>query len=114
VKRTNLNLALKEAVLKAGIEIKEGWKLESIGEVPRNDNETGVVVAIAEDGRREEGEFLVGCDGIKSAVRSLVLFSHGLPEGEVEFTGLTQVCSPPFFPPSHPIFSFVFALKYIN
>ena len=87
VKRTFLNLGLKNAVLEAGIELREGWKLVDV------DERDGKVVAISEDGRREEGDFLVGCDGIHSSVREVVLRSHGVVgREEVEFTGLTQVC----------------------
>ncbi|KUJ09375.1 FAD/NAD(P)-binding domain-containing protein [Mollisia scopiformis] len=84
VKRTALNLALKEACLDAGIPVLEGWKLKDIIETENS------VTAIAEDGRMEEGAFLIGCDGIKSATRNLVLKGHGMQEEDTTFTNLTQ------------------------
>lgn len=88
VKRTTMNLALKEALAHAGIKVHEGWKLKDIIE-----SEHGIE-AISEDGRREEGSFLVGCDGIKAVSRSLLLAKHSIPEETASYTGLTQA-SPP-------------------
>lgn len=85
VKRTSLNLALKNELEREQIDLREGWHLKNIIE-----KEDGVV-AIAVDGRIQEGSFLIGCDGIKSIVRSLVLAQHGLSQGDASFTGLTQV-----------------------
>ena len=51
------------------------------------------VVAIAKDGRPETGNFLIGCDGIKSVTRSLLLAQHGLSQEAASYTGLTQVSS---------------------
>ena len=85
VKRTALNLALKEAVRAAGIPVHEGWKLKNITE--KNES----VVALSEDGREVEGSFLIGCDGIKAVSRSLILKEHGTGEETAEYTGLTQV-----------------------
>lgn len=84
VKRTALNLALKDKCLAAGITVLEGWNLQKIIESKNG------VTAIAKDGRQEEGSFLIGCDGIKSVTRSLVLRTHGIGEEEATFTGLTQ------------------------
>lgn len=86
IKRTHLNLALEDALVEAGMPVLSGWKLKEIIET-----ENGAT-AIAEDGRKEKGSFLIGCDGIKSVVRRLVLKGHSIEEGEAEFTGLTQVC----------------------
>ncbi len=85
IKRTVLNLALKEALVDAGIELHEGWKLKEIQE-----NETGVT-AISEDGDRIEGSLLIGCDGIKSVSRGLLNKQHGLDPEEAVYTGLIQV-----------------------
>lgn len=84
VKRTRLNLALKDAFLASSIPLYEDWKLASLTET------TGGVIATASDGRTMEGAFLIGCDGLKSVTRSLVLAQHGRIEGDAEFTGLTQ------------------------
>lgn len=87
VKRTALNLALKEALNVAGIPVHEGWKLKKVAE--KNDT----VVAISKDGREVEGSFMIGCDGIKAVSRSLVLKEHGLGEEVADYTGLIQVSS---------------------
>jgi len=85
VKRTRLNLALKAALNREHIDVTEGWKLQDATETD------DLVRVISEDGRLVEGSFLIGCDGIKSVTRSLILAEHGLPEGDAEYTGLTQV-----------------------
>jgi salicylate hydroxylase len=85
VKRTTLNLALKNALELEKIEIREGWKLKEI--IEREDG----VAAISLDGNMVEGSFLIGCDGIKSVSRSLILDQYGLSQGEASYTGLTQV-----------------------
>lgn len=87
VKRTTLNLALKEELENAGIQVHEGWKLKEIIE-----SENGVEAA-SEDGRSEEGSFLIGCDGLKAVSRSLILAKHGISEEAETYTGLIQVIS---------------------
>ena len=84
-KRTTLNLAFKEGLENSGIQVLEGWKLKEIVE-----SEEGVQ-AISEDGRREMGSFLIGCDGLKAISRSLILAKHGISEEAATYTGLTQV-----------------------
>jgi len=84
VKRSVLNLALKLELAEASIELHEGWKLQEIIEKEES------VVAIAADGKEVEGSFLIGCDGIKSVTRSLVLAQHDIGEGDASYTGLTQ------------------------
>jgi salicylate hydroxylase len=85
VKRTTLNLALKQALAGAGILVHEGWKLKDIVETAIG------VEAISEDGRIEKASFLVGCDGIKAVSRTLILAKHGIHEEPASYTGLTQV-----------------------
>ena len=82
--RTQLNSTLRDALLSCGIAIHQGWKLEDIRET-----ETGVT-AISTDGRRLEGSFLVGCDGLKAISRSVLLRRKGITQENVDFTGLTQ------------------------
>ena len=89
VKRTALNLKLKEALAAAGIIVHEGWKLK---EVTKTENG---VIALSEDGRKVEGSFLIGCDGIKAVSRSLVLREHGASEEKAEYTRLTQASRSP-------------------
>jgi salicylate hydroxylase len=86
IKRTNLNLLLKNMVLEEGIEVREGWGLVNIQE--HEDS----VTATFSNGESVTGSFLVGCDGIKSATRAFLHRQRGVEEGAPLFTGLVQVC----------------------
>ena len=88
VPRAELNLALKEKLISKAIPLHEGWRLKDI-----QVTDTGVV-AISEDGKRIEGFFLVGCDGLRGKSRDLLLTRKGESQGEAAFTGLTQVVRP--------------------
>lgn len=85
IKRTTLNLLLKEKVLQEGIEVREGWALVDIQE--HEDS----VTATFSNGNSVAGSFLVGCDGIKSASRGILQKQKGVEEGLPSYTGLTQV-----------------------
>ncbi|PQE31679.1 Salicylate hydroxylase protein [Rutstroemia sp. NJR-2017a WRK4] len=105
VKRTEFNLHLKQAVLDAGIELHEGWKLVDI-----EDSEYGVT-AISEDGQKVEGSFLIGCDGIRAMSRSILLKRKGIEEPEASYTGLIQTACMSPTPASlknHPIILNIF------
>ncbi|XP_037040981.1 aurachin C monooxygenase/isomerase-like [Bradysia coprophila] len=84
VKRTTLNLALKDALKADNIKVHEGWKLKDIME-----NEDSVT-AVSETGEKVVGSFLIGCDGIKAISRLVILKKHGAEEEEASYTGLTQ------------------------
>ncbi|KAF3069286.1 3-hydroxybenzoate 6-hydroxylase 1 [Trichoderma lentiforme] len=84
IRRTVLNLLLKNKVLEEGIEVREGWGLIDIQE--HKDS----VTATFSNGESVTGSFLVGCDGIKSASRALLQKQKGVEEGAPSFTGLTQ------------------------
>lgn len=84
VKRTALNLALKDALRAANILVYEGWKLNDIVEGE------DYVTAVSESNERVHGSFLIGCDGIKAVTRSIILKEHGAEEKEASYTGLTQ------------------------
>lgn len=86
IRRTSLNLLLKNKVLEEGIEVREGWGLVDIQE--HGDS----VTATFSNGESVTGSFLVGCDGIKSAARVILQRQRGIEEGAPSFTGLTQVC----------------------
>ena len=88
VPRAELNLMLKEELVRNGIPLHEGWRLHDIEETA-----TGVV-ATSVDGQRVEGSFLVGCDGLRGTSRELLLKRKGLSQGPATFTGLTQVVQP--------------------
>jgi salicylate hydroxylase len=87
--RSSLNRHLKDALLSAEIPLKSEFKVSEIIE-----GEDQVTV-VAEDGRKESGSFVIGCDGINSVVRAWILNSHGLPPESVNFTGIVQVRSLP-------------------
>lgn len=84
LKRTVLNLALKDALKAANILVCEGWKLKDIVE-----DEDGVT-AFSESNEKVSGSFLIGCDGIKAVSRMATLKKHGIDEEEASYTGLTQ------------------------
>ena len=85
VKRSIFNLALKSALQDAGIPFIEGWKLSQIIESEIS------VAAASSDRQTETGSFLIGCDGIRSSTRTILLSQRGIIELEPQFTGLTQV-----------------------
>jgi salicylate hydroxylase len=84
VKRTRLNLMLKNMLLDRQIDVREGWELEDIEETDSS------VTARFKGDRRETGAFLIGGDGIKAASRRILLRNQGLTEGLPPFSGLTQ------------------------
>jgi salicylate hydroxylase len=85
VRRTTLNLRLKDMLLDLGVEVREGWQLVDI--VEGEDS----VTATFNGGRSVTGSFLIGCDGIKGASRSILLRQQGINDGLPSYTGLTQV-----------------------
>lgn len=100
VKRTGLNLALKKMAEDAGIEVREGWALESVSEDSDADADADssrsgrkTVTARFANGESVRGDFLIGCDGIKAASRdALQQLKNGASNQQQPpaFTGLTQ------------------------
>ena len=86
--RSSLNHHLKNALLSAEVPLVSEFKVSEILE------EEEQVTVIAEDGRKETGSFVIGCDGLNSIVRASILDSHGLPPEPVQFTGIVQVRFP--------------------
>ena len=86
IPRSFLNRFLKDAISSAGIPVISEFKVSAIVE------EEDQVTVVAEDGRREEGGFVIGCDGLNSVVRASILKSNNKPVELVEFTGIVQVC----------------------
>lgn len=76
---------LKNALLTQGVDVREGWELSDIKE------DEDSVTAYFNGGRSVTGSFLIGCDGIKSASRTILLRMKGISEGPPSYTGLTQV-----------------------
>ncbi|CAI6013759.1 unnamed protein product [Clonostachys chloroleuca] len=84
VRRTTVNLKLKNMLLDIGVDVREGWELVDIQE-----NEDSVT-AFFDGGRSVTGSFLIGCDGIRAASRSILLRNQGIAQGAPVYTGLTQ------------------------
>lgn len=84
VRRTFLNLKLKQMLIDLDVDVREGWELIDIKE----DDDS--VTAVFNDGRTVKGSMLVGCDGINSAARAAILRMQGITEGMPTYTGLTQ------------------------
>ncbi|KIW21513.1 hypothetical protein PV08_02093 [Exophiala spinifera] len=84
VKRTELNLMLKNMLTDLNVEVREGWELEDIEE-----GENSVTAHFKGHGS-VTGSFLIGCDGIKAASRRILLSKRGISEGLPDFSGLTQ------------------------
>ncbi|GLB07584.1 hypothetical protein AtubIFM57258_002931 [Aspergillus tubingensis] len=86
IKRSVLNLHLKTTLQKHGIPLYEGYHLENIHE------HANQVTAIFTNGESITGSFLIGCDGIKSSTRKILLSQKAeITEGPPTFTGLIQV-----------------------
>ncbi|KAK5993822.1 3-hydroxybenzoate 6-hydroxylase-like protein [Cladobotryum mycophilum] len=85
IKRTTLNLMLKDMLLNLGVEVREGWKLVDIRETEDD------VTAIFDNGQSVTGSFLVGCDGIRSTTRQVLQRRLGILQRPPEYTGLVQM-----------------------
>lgn len=84
VRRTELNLKLKNLLIKHDIEIYEGHELSKVSLNAQN------VTASFTNGQSANGDFIVGCDGLKSALRQLLLDAREVLQTPPTFTGLTQ------------------------
>ncbi|KAL5938870.1 hypothetical protein ACKVV1_009551 [Pyricularia oryzae] len=84
VKRTLFAKWVVDAAIEQGIEVRSGWALE------RFEQDDTSVTAFFNQGRSERGEFLIGCDGLKSKTRRWLLASKGLEDGQPSYTGLAQ------------------------
>jgi hypothetical protein len=80
-----LNHSLKNALSSAGIPVISKFNVSAIVE------EKDQVTVVAKDGWREEGSFVIGCDGLNSVVRASILKSHNLPVEIVDLIGIVQV-----------------------
>jgi len=93
LKRSFLNGALRRAAREAGIGIEFGKRLVSV----MQDGEGGMVTAHFADGSTAEGDLLIGCDGIHSAVRKALFPNVPKPEytGLLSTGGITRLTSFP-------------------
>ncbi|CAJ1001233.1 FAD-dependent oxidoreductase [Brevibacillus aydinogluensis] len=86
VKRGFLHKVLREAALQEGIPIEFGKRLANLQMTDRQ------VTAFFEDGTSAEGDLLVGCDGIHSRTRRLILPNAPEPDytGLISFGGFAR------------------------
>ncbi|MFE8596193.1 FAD-dependent oxidoreductase [Archangium violaceum] len=79
IRRGQLNAILAEEATRQGVEIRWGQRLVSVDE-----SHPSHVIARFEDGSESSADILIGCDGLRSRVRSLILPEAPAPS----FTGL--------------------------
>lgn len=94
VRRSDLHRALTAAAMDQGVPVHFGRKLEAI------ETRSDAVKARFEDGSEEEGDLLVGCDGIRSTTRRLVLPDAPAPtfSGLVDHAGFARCPEAPLEP----------------
>lgn len=85
VRRSTMLQRLADSAIANGIDVNWGWELNDIRETDNG------VVAQSKDGREVTGSFLVGCDGIHSRTRALVLKKHGISDLPADFKRMVQV-----------------------
>jgi 2-polyprenyl-6-methoxyphenol hydroxylase-like FAD-dependent oxidoreductase len=87
IKRGILHKILREEALRQGISIEYGKKLKGI-----ETNEPHCVKVSFEDGTFESGDLLIGCDGIHSRVRRIIVPGAPAPSytGLISFGGFLQ------------------------
>jgi 2-polyprenyl-6-methoxyphenol hydroxylase-like FAD-dependent oxidoreductase len=100
VKRGFLHKVLREAAQQAGIPVTFNKRL---ADLELNDNRA---TAIFEDGTTAEGDLLVGCDGIHSRTRKLILPGAAEPDytGLISFGGFARGPELPPEPAQHMVF----------
>jgi 2-polyprenyl-6-methoxyphenol hydroxylase-like FAD-dependent oxidoreductase len=94
VKRGFLHQVLREAAIREGIPVEFGKKLAGLNMTERG------VTAVFEDGTSAEGVILVGCDGIHSRTREIVLPQAAKPAytGLISFGGFARGADVPHEP----------------
>jgi len=100
VKRGVLHKVLREAALQEGIPIEFGKRLKDLKIAG------GRVTAVFEDGTNAEGDLLVGCDGIHSRTRRLLLSDavEKQPARLISFGGFARGVDLPPEPAQHMVF----------
>jgi 2-polyprenyl-6-methoxyphenol hydroxylase-like FAD-dependent oxidoreductase len=73
VKRSRLHRALRDRASSLGIRVHHQKKLASVDLFTSADGDEGQVVASFEDGTAEQGDFLIGADGLHSLTRQVIL-----------------------------------------
>ena len=96
MRRAELCRVLQSAVVRRGIPIQHGARLDSVVE-DGGDGEDGGVTARFDDGRAVEGDLLIGADGLNSTLRSLIDPAVAPPRyvGQRVFYGYATDVAPP-------------------
>lgn len=107
IKRGILQKVLREEALRQGISIEYGKKLKGI---EQNEHEPDRVKVSFEDGTVVSGDMLIGCDGIHSRVRRIVMPSAPTPSytGLISFGGFLHSNTIPY---EHGIQTMVFGKR---
>lgn len=87
IRRFVLQQRLRDAAVRQDVPVFQGWELDHVRETQ------DAVVAVAKDKREIAASFVIGCDGIHSATRRLVLQKHGRSELAADHTGQVAVCA---------------------
>lgn len=91
VRRTRLQRVLVDAALEAGVEVRHGAALVDVEPYDRE------VRATFESGEAVTSDFLVGCDGIRSQTRALVLPESPAPASleQLDYGGFARLAEAP-------------------
>lgn len=105
IKRGVLNKVLRERAVRCGVQVEFGKRLQAIETTAHHS-----VVARFEDGTEAHGDLLVGCDGLHSRTRRLILPDAPKPRysGLIDSGGFAHV---PGVPPSNGVFTMTFGMK---
>ena len=87
IRREIFNKILCDKARSNGVKIEFGKKLTNIETKTSGNHDEGKVTASFEDGTKTEGDFLVGCDGIHSRTRSVIMPDSPKPT----YTGVVLV-----------------------
>lgn len=92
VRRVDLHAALLDTAIRSGARVRFGARLAAL-----DCGDATQVVARFDDGREETADFVVGCDGIRSRTRALVLPDSPQPAflEQLDFGGYARAPSAP-------------------
>ena len=79
IKRDIFNRILCDKASSYGVDIEFGKKLTNIKTKTTEDFEGEKIIAYFEDGTKTEGDFLIGCDGIHSRTRNIIVSDSPKP-----------------------------------
>lgn len=105
IKRGVLNKVLREEAVRCGVQVEFGKRLQAIETTSHNS-----VVARFVDSSEAHGDLLIGCDGLHSRTRRLILPDAPKPRysGLIDSGGFAHA---PGVPPSNGVFTMTFGTK---